>query len=198
MIKVGILGDIGSGKTFVAKSFDCPVFYADEKVKKIYQNNKNCFKKLKKKIPKYIKSFPIDKIELLRAVKKNKKNLKIISNVVHPLVRKEMNLFFKKNIKRKIIVLDIPLLIENKLNKKNDFLVFVDAKRSEINKRLKKRKNYNLQVLKVMKDLQIKPNIKKKIANFVIYNDYKPKKVKKAVNLIKKEIMRYERNCSRY
>ena len=61
MKKIGILGDIGSGKTFVAKKFDCPVFVADDEVSKIYSKNKFFFNKLKKKLPKYIKSFPIKK-----------------------------------------------------------------------------------------------------------------------------------------
>ncbi len=189
MITVGILGEIGSGKSYVAKSFCYPVFHADEQVQKIYKKNKNCYKKLKKKLPKYIKSFPINKFELSKAVMKNKKNLKIISNVVHPLVRKEMNLFLKKNKKSKMVILDIPLLIENKLNTKKDILVFVSAKKNEINKRLKKRKNYNRKVLKIMNDLQIKPNAKKRISNFVINNNYNPKTVKKAVNIIKNDIL---------
>ena len=190
MIIIGILGDIGSGKSFVAKSFGYPVFYADEQVKKIYHENKDCYKKLKKKLPKYIKSFPVDKIELSKAVISNKKNLKIISNVVHPLVRKEMSLFFKRNKKRKIVVLDIPLLIENKLNKKKDILVFVNAKKTEIYKRLKRRKNYNKKVLEIMKDLQIDSKIKKRISNYVINNNYNPKTVKNAINSIKNDIFK--------
>ena len=51
MIKIGILGDIGSGKSFVAKQFGYPVFNADKEVAKIYKNDKNCFKKLKKIFP---------------------------------------------------------------------------------------------------------------------------------------------------
>ena len=54
MIKIGILGDIGSGKSFIAKQFGYPVFNADKEVKKIYKKNKNCFKKLKKNFPNYI------------------------------------------------------------------------------------------------------------------------------------------------
>ncbi len=50
MIKIGILGEIGSGKTFIAKKFKFPVFSADEEVTKIYQKNKLCFLKLKKKL----------------------------------------------------------------------------------------------------------------------------------------------------
>ena len=59
MIKIGILGDIGSGKSYVAQNFGYPVFNADHEVAKLYQKNKNVFKNLKKKLPKYIHSFPI-------------------------------------------------------------------------------------------------------------------------------------------
>ena len=59
MIKIGILGDIGSGKSYVANSFGYPVFNADLEVSKLYKTNKKIFKKLKKILPKYISSFPI-------------------------------------------------------------------------------------------------------------------------------------------
>ena len=65
MIKIGIVGDIGSGKSYVAKQFKLPVFNADLEVNKIYKNNKKCFKKLKKEFPKQISSFPTKKKELL-------------------------------------------------------------------------------------------------------------------------------------
>jgi len=61
MIKIGIVGDIGSGKSLAAKLFGYPVFNADKEVLKIYKKNKNCFKKLNKKLPKFIISFPIKK-----------------------------------------------------------------------------------------------------------------------------------------
>ena len=48
MKRIGILGDIGSGKTYVAKCFGFPVFVADLEVEKIYKNNKKVFFKLKK------------------------------------------------------------------------------------------------------------------------------------------------------
>ena len=120
---IGILGDIGSGKSFVAKQFGYPVFNADKEVTKIYKNSKSCFRKLRNKLPKYIKSYPINKTELTRAVLANKNNLKKIVKIVHPLIRVKMNHFLKKNMGKKFVVLDIPLLIENKLNKKKDILI---------------------------------------------------------------------------
>jgi dephospho-CoA kinase len=65
MIRVGIIGGIGSGKSFISRLFECPVFNADDEVKYIYKKNKECFNKLKKKLPKFIKSFPIKKKELI-------------------------------------------------------------------------------------------------------------------------------------
>ncbi len=53
MIKIAVLGDIGSGKSFVAKQFGFPVFNADFEVKKIYKKNKKCYQKLKKILPSY-------------------------------------------------------------------------------------------------------------------------------------------------
>ncbi|MDA7468341.1 dephospho-CoA kinase [Candidatus Pelagibacter ubique] len=53
MIKIAVVGDIGSGKSHIAKLFGYPVFNADQEVASIYKKNKNCFKKLKKNLPKY-------------------------------------------------------------------------------------------------------------------------------------------------
>ena len=64
MIKISLVGDIGSGKTHVSKLFKTPCFFADTEVKKLYRNNKQCFIKLKKKFPQFIKTFPIKKNEL--------------------------------------------------------------------------------------------------------------------------------------
>ena len=68
MIRIGILGDIGSGKSYVAKNFGYPFFNADHEVGKIYKNNKKIFNKLKKSLPKYISSFPINKKEVSYAI----------------------------------------------------------------------------------------------------------------------------------
>ena len=134
------MGGIGSGKSFIAKLFNCPVFNADKEVDRVYKNDKNCYNQLKKRLPKFIKSFPIKKSELIEAISSNRKNIKIISSIVHPIVRKRMGKFLSQNRNSQMVVLDIPLLIENKLNKKGDILVFVRSKKAKILKRLKKKK----------------------------------------------------------
>ena len=195
MRKIGILGDIGSGKSFIAKQFGCPVFDADQEVNKIYKKNRYCFKKLKNKLPKYIKSYPINKIELSSAILANNRNLKKIISVVHPLVKKEMNFFLKKNSKRRIVVLDIPLLIENKLNKKNDILIYIDAKKKKINSILKKRINYNKKLIENFRKIQKPLILKKNLSTYVIKNNFKLLSIKKRVKLIKQNILN-ERNST--
>ena len=189
MIVVGVLGDIGAGKSFVSKQFKCPIFNTDIEVNKIYRNSKTCYKKLKNKLPKYLKSYPIDKIELTKAILAKKYNLKKIINVVHPLIRKKMNNFLKKNAKKKLVVLDVPLLIENNLNKKKYILIFVDSKKTKINEHLKKRKNYNKKIIENLRKLQKTAVHKKKLSTYIIKNDFKLLTVKKRVNFIKKRIL---------
>ena len=188
MIKIGLLGDIGSGKTFISKKFGFPVFNADDEVKKIYRKNKYCYKRLKKNFPNYIVSFPIKKKELKKAIYYNKNNIKKINQIVHPIVRKNLNKFFSKNKEKKAVILDIPLLLENKIKIKNLTLVFVDANKKSILKKLKKRKNFNIKIFNILKKTQFTNNFKKNKANFVIKNNFKKEKIKKSVNLLKEKI----------
>jgi len=189
MKRIGILGDMGSGKTYVAKCFGFPVFNADLEVAKIYKNNKKVFQKLKKELPLYFNSFPVKKKEIINAILSNKKNLKKIIKIVHYEVRKKMNDFLKKNKNKKIIVLDIPLLLENKINKKTDILIFVKSKKSEILRRLKKRKNFNMKILNNFKKIQLPLDLKKKKSQFIIKNNFKKNSVKIRVKEIIKDLI---------
>ena len=82
MIRIGILGDIGSGKSYVAKNFGYPVFNADDEVRRLYKKDKKIFNSLNKILPNYIKSYPIKKSEVTAAILKNKINLKKIIKIV--------------------------------------------------------------------------------------------------------------------
>ena len=190
MIRIAVVGKIGSGKSFVAKSFALPLFDADKEVALIYKKNNFFFKKLNKKIPKFIKSFPIDKKEVLNCILANNKNLKIITKIIHPIVRKKMSMFLKRNRKKKAIILDIPLYLENGINKKNDVIIYVDANQKLINKRLKKRSYFNKKLLIKFKKIQLKSNLKKKKSSYIIKNNFNPLKIKKKINELKIKILK--------
>ena len=189
MIRIAVVGEISSGKTYVAKLFGFPVFNADKEVSKIYRNNRDIFKKLKKKLPKFIFSFPIKKKELGNAIKNNLKNLKIISKIVHPIVRKNMFKFLKNNNLKKAVVLDIPLYFENNLNKKSDIIIFISAKKKLINSALKKRGKSDLKLLKKIGKSQLSLKMKKKKSDYVIINNFKSENLKKKVKILKYKIL---------
>ena len=195
MKRIGILGDIGSGKSYVAKNFGYPVFNADYEVSKLYKKNRKIYQKLKKILPKYIYKFPIDKIQLTNAILANNSNLKKIIRIVHLEVRNRMQSFLKKNKHKKFIILDIPLLLENKINKKKDILVYVQSSKKNILRNLKKRNNFNARLVNKFKKIQLPLAYKKNNSRFIIKNNFTKKSVKDGIKRILK-IIKNERNSS--
>ena len=104
-----------------------------------------------------------------------------------------MNDFLKKHKNRKFVILDVPLLLENKINKKKDILIFVQSKKSIVNKKLQKRKGYNKKLLKKFKNIQLSLDYKKKKSQFIIKNDFTKKTVKKYVKDILGEILKWKK-----
>ena len=190
MIRIGILGDIGSGKSYVANNLGYPVFDADYEVALLYKKNKKIFLKLKKILPKNIKSFPIEKKEIIEAIFAKKSNLKKIIKIIHAEIRKKMKIFFEKNKNKKFVVLDVPLLLENKLNKKGDVLIYVDSKKSDILKKLTKRKNFNKKLFNKFKKIQLPSQYKMKKSNFIIKNDFTRKTINNNINKILQNLNR--------
>jgi len=189
MIKIAVVGGIGSGKSHIAKLFNYPVFNADLEVAKIYKTSRQCFKNLKKKLPKHFSSFPIRKEEIIRAISSSEINFKKITNIIHPEIRKKMDLFLKDNKKKEVVILDIPLLLENKLNQKGDIIIFIQSKKIEVLKRLKKRENFNSDLLSKFKKMQLPPSYKKKKSHFIIKNNFTNKSAKMSIIKILKKIL---------
>ena len=189
MIKISLVGDIGSGKTYISKLFRAPCFFADIEVKRLYKSGRQCFNKLKKKFPQFIKTFPIKKIELSNTIKSNSSNLKSIGMIVHPFIRKKLNIFLKKNRKKKIVVLDIPLYLENKMYKSNDVIIFLKTKKKDVDKKLKKRKNFNQKLLNILRKSQLTLKQKKNKSNYVLVNNYNSAIMKRKVRILKAKIL---------
>jgi len=187
MIKICIVGSIGSGKTYISKLFagkKFPIFNADEEVSNVYRQ-KSIFTKLKKTLSKYIASYPIDKQELIQAISSNQNNLKKIIKIVHPEVRKKMKLFLQKNKSKKVVIMDIPLLLENKLHEPEDVIICIDANQKLLDAKLKQRPSYNKKMISILRKIQLPIEEKKLLADFVLVNNYK----KKTMQLRVKELL---------
>jgi dephospho-CoA kinase len=190
MIKVGILGSVGSGKSFVAnifKEFGYNIFSADQVVSQIYEKNKNINKKISNFFKLKLNHGKINKNKLRDTLKKNPKKFKYLNKIIYPIVKKKLILFLSKYKKTKLVVLDIPLLIENKLFNFVDIFIFVKTNFNIFKIRIKKRINLDKRFLKLLKNQQAKEKIKKGYADFTVDNSTKDKvklQVKKILDKI--------------
>lgn len=190
MIKVGILGSVGSGKSFVAnifKELGFNIFSADQVVSQIYERNKNINKKISIFFKLKLNRGKINKNELRDTLKKNPKKFKYLNKIIHPVVRKKLILFLFKYKKTKLVVLDIPLLIENKMFNFVDIFIFVKTKPNIFKIRIKKRRNLDKQFLRLLENQQADEKIKKSYADFTVDNSTKDKvklQVKKILDKI--------------
>ena len=188
MRRIALVGDIGSGKTFFSKLFRYPIFNADLVVSNLYKKDKFLFKKVKKKFPDKVSTFPLKKKELLKIIFQKQRNLYVLGKIIHPIVRKKMKNFFKKNKKKKFVVLDVPLFLENRLNTKRDIIIFVEANKKKIKQKLNRRKNNNPKLISILRRNQLPAKLKKKKSTYVIKNNFVRNTAKKNVKLIMKRI----------
>ncbi len=188
MIKIGITGSLASGKSTVARLISrnkYPIFSADYAVRTLYK--KRIFtKKIQKQF--HFKNARNLKNKIKNLIKKDKKILKNLEMILHPMVRKEMEAFIKKKKNNKITIFEIPLLIESKLTRYFDFVVFVGAKKN-IRLRRYVAKGGNKKIFTILEKRQKKPSKKIKISDYVIYNNKSIKSLKKNIKKFLKEIL---------
>ena len=185
MIRIGLTGSIASGKTTASKIISRrrgPLFSADDVVKKLYK--KTNFKKI------VVKKFKIkSRLDLKRKIKNiilsKKGALKKLEQIIHPMVRKEMLVFLKKNKNKKFLFLEIPLLIESKLTRYFDVIIFIKSRKDLRIKRYIS-KGGKKHLFKVLDKQQLKDNKKIKYCDYVVVNNHSIKLLKKKLfNIIK-------------
>ena len=192
MVRVGIIGSVGSGKSFVAnifKELNFNIFSADNEVNNIYKKNKSINKKISKFFKLKLYKGRINRQELRDALKKNPKKFSFLNKIIHPIVRKKLILFLSKFKKTRLVVLDIPLLIENKMFNFVDIFVYVKTRSNSFNTRIKKRKNLDKLFLNILKKQQRSEKIKEGYADFIIYNSSKNKVKLQVKNIIDKILL---------
>jgi dephospho-CoA kinase len=192
MVRVGILGSVGSGKTFIAnifKELSFNIFSADNEVVNIYKNNKIVNKKIAKFFKLKLYKGKINKQDLRDSLKKNPKKFKFLNKTIHPIVRKRLAIFLSRFKKNKLVVLDIPLLVENKMLNFVDILVLVKTRSNSFLSRIKKRKNLDKQFLNILRKQQASEKIKETYADFIIYNSSENKVKLQVKNIIDKILL---------
>ena len=180
MKKIGITGSLASGKTTASKILSSrkgPLFSADQIVRNLYSSKK--FKQL------VSRRFRINNLSNIKEIIKqkilsNSKNITKLEKIIHPLVRREMEKFLKKNKREKFTFLEIPLLIESKLMKNFDVIIFIKAKR-RIRLQRFKIKGGDQKLFNILNKKQLTDKKKIKYCDYVVVNE-------KNLNMLKKNL----------
>ena len=181
MIKIGITGSLASGKTTASKILSFrrgPLFSADKAVKELYKNKR--FKSLVSRRFRIKNNSQIKK-SLKKLVLKNKFNIKKLEKIIHPLVRKKMQNFTLQNSDKKLLFYEIPLLIESKLMKHFNVVVFIKAKKKLRLKRFKS-KNGDKNLFNLLNKKQMNDEKKIKFCDHIVVNE-------KNLNILKKKLL---------
>tara|TARA_Y100000768_G_C23965965_1_gene677877 strand:- start:1498 stop:2064 length:567 start_codon:yes stop_codon:yes gene_type:complete len=170
MIKIGITGSLASGKTTASKLLSFkrgPLFNADRAVNELYQNEQ--FRSLVSRKFK-IKNNSQIKMSLKKLLLENKKNINKLERIIHPLVRKKMRTFTSKNRNKKLLFYEIPLLIESKLMKYFNLVIFIKAKKKFRLKRFIS-KNGSKKLFDLLNNKQMKDKQKIKFCDHIVVNE---------------------------
>ena len=185
MTIIGITGSIASGKTTASKIISKsrgPLFSADKIVKDLYKQKS--FKKILSKKLKIKFNAEFKKI-IKKKILEKKENLNRIEKVIHPIVRKKMLTFLRRNRDKKFLFLEIPLLIESKLMKYFNVIIFIKSKRNLRLKRFKL-KNGKTKMFSLLDDHQIKDVKKMQLCDHIVVNNKSISVLKKSLsNIIK-------------
>ena len=182
-MRIGITGSLASGKTTASKILSYkrgPLFSADKVVKDLYHD-----KSFKRAISKKFKINNNNQIKktLKKLILSNKKNIKKLEKIIHPLVRRKMKLFTQAHKNRKLLFYEIPLLIESKLMNKFDLVIFIKANKILRSKRFKSKKG-NKNLFKLLDSKQLKDSQKIKHCDIVVINKKNLTILKKKLNAI--------------
>ena len=181
MIKIGITGSLASGKTTASKILSFrrgPLFSADKAVKDLYKNKH--FKSLVSKKFKVKNNSKLKK-SLKNLILKNKNNIKKLEKIIHPMVRKKMKNFTARNRNKKLLFYEIPLLIESKLMKHFNVIVFIKAKK-QLRFRRHQSKNGDKKLFNLLNNKQMNDFAKIKFCDHVVVNE-------KNLNILKKNLL---------
>jgi len=174
VIKVGLTGSIGMGKSTVAdmfKSFGYPVFDADKAVHNLYERGGAGINIIKSFYPAAVINSAVNRDKLRSYIIENPDKIRELEGLIHPLVKKLRDDFLKINQNKELIVFDIPLLFETGLNKTMDITVVVSAPYHVQHKRVMSREGMTERIFSELLAKQISDDEKKTMADIVIKTD---------------------------
>ncbi len=176
MIKIGITGGIGSGKTTVCKIFlalNIPIYYADIEAKILINNNIEIRNSLITLFGNniYMENGYIDKNKLSKYIFNDKHLLEKVNSIIHPIVRKNYNEWVVKNKTYKCTIKEAAILFESGAYKQVDKIISVVSPIEKRIERIMKRDNLDKEIILKKIENQMSDEEKIRKSDFVIYNN---------------------------
>ena len=185
MLKVGITGGIGSGKSTVSRFFSelgVPVYDSDQRAKYLMQHDDSIIIKIKKEFgdDSYLNNV-LNRSHIAEIVFKNELKLKQLNAIVHPVVRTDFNNWLSQNSNARFVIKEAAIMIESGAYKDLDKLIVVNANREQKIKWIKKRDHLLLEDIENRIQNQLSDKIRNQYADFIIENNSSKKELKQQV-----------------
>ena len=185
MLKVGITGGIGSGKSTVSRFFSelgVPVYDSDQRAKSLMQHDDSIIIKIKKEFgdDSYLNNV-LNRSHIAEIVFKNELKLKQLNAIVHPVVRTDFNNWLSQNSNARFVIKEAAIMIESGAYKDLDKLIVVNANREQKIKWIKKRDHLLLDDIENRIQNQLSDKIRNQYADFIIENNSSKKELKQQV-----------------
>ena len=190
LIKIGLTGCIGMGKSTTLKMFQnegVSTWSADEAVSRLYTKGGQAVLKVQALTPDSVVDNAVSREKLREEVKKRPELLLSLELIVNPLIKTDRERFLCSNSEHRAVVLDLPLLFENKMESDFDIIVVVSATEEEQNERVLSRNTMDIKLLNIIKSKQISDKEKRSRADFV-FETTSIEKTKKDVRCFLREV----------
>ena len=176
MLRIGITGGIGSGKTTVCAIFSTlgiPIYNSDERAKKIMVENQSVVNKLKAQFGStiYFEDGSINRVLLSQIVFNDKEQLTKLNEIVHPAVFEDMIKWYAQNQNHKYVLQEAAIMYESGSYKMLDKTILVYADQEIRIERVMKRDKVDRIAVLARMDKQMPESEKLKLADFVMYNN---------------------------
>jgi|TARA_B110000305_G_scaffold14185_2_gene13287 dephospho-CoA kinase len=190
LIKIGLTGCIGMGKSTTLKMFQnegVSTWSADEAVSRLYTKGGQAVLKVQALTPDSVVDNAVSREKLREEVKKRPELLLSLELIVNPLIKTDRERFLCSNSEHRAVVLDLPLLFENKMESDFDIIVVVSATEEEQKERVLSRNTMDIKLLNIIKSKQISDKEKRSRADFV-FETTSIEKTKKDVRCFLREV----------
>ncbi len=174
MLKVGLTGGIGAGKSIVASIFrllNIPVYDADTAAKNLMNQDEALKEKIIQNFgPSAYLNGSLNRPYISAQVFSNKEKLELLNSLVHPATIKDANKWFEKQ-QSPYVIKEAALLFESGTAADLDYVIGVTAPEAMRIKRAMHRDNATREQIKERMKNQMEESIKMKLCDYIIHND---------------------------